>query len=99
MAIVTYTISTISDTDGTQCTWQYDYDDATLRISAFRCINGTIKLGVGALIRQTDRLLYSQSFPPDTSFISIPTTPAARLQLIQLRPGRLDGVDVSFRLA
>jgi len=89
MATVTKTIARC----GENVSFQYDYDDATFFMTAFRCINNGDH-AVFAMARQVSNgREYSSTFPIGTTEITIGTNAAQRLELTLDPFGRLDGVE------
>jgi len=75
----------------------YDYDDATLYLTAARCINGG-PLPVTIQVTQVgNRRTYSRTCPAgQTTSQNIGTNAAQRLELTVTPNGRLDGIDWSI---
>jgi hypothetical protein len=70
-----------------------DYDDVTLYITAFRCINGSTQNAYGRATRLSNGKTYERVFPPGTITVVIPTNAANRLALFLNPNGKLDGVE------
>jgi hypothetical protein len=79
------------------CRFEIDYDDATLYLTALRCVNMTAFPAYGTATQVLSGRTRTATFPANqTTTISIPTGGAQRLQLQLDGRGRLDGVDYSF---
>ena len=75
---------------------EYDYDDATFRVTAGRAVNTTSQPGRVQLIRHSDGRVYTVDCPAnDTIEQSVPTTGGNRIQLTVEPSGKLDGCDVN----
>lgn len=100
MATVTRNIGLLVDGED-QAIAQVDYDDALLRLTAFRMINNTAIPVVGTVIRDSNGRIYSTTFPARrTTFISIPTNGAQdRIDVVINSNGRINGVNYSFYFA
>lgn len=81
------------------CVFQYDYDDGTLRVLAFRCINDTGLPAYGWVARANNfNVNYSATFPANTTTeYPVGQGAANRLQLTLLPNGKLDGVEKEMR--
>jgi len=100
MATVTKVISQFTDpTDGSQCVFEYDYDDALLRVQTFRCINNCPQQAYGWVARSSNQNVnYEATFQANSTFeVAVSQGAANRLQLTVTPSGKLDGLEVSFR--
>jgi len=73
--------------------FSYDYDDTTLRVTMFRCVNNSSLRAWGRAELADGTRSQEAFFGPGTTTIPVPTGAAQRLQLV-LRPPKnsLDGV-------
>jgi hypothetical protein len=83
--------------------FQYDYDDVTNYVTAFRCINNSAQDAWGEVVvddaspRNRDRK-YSRTFASNqTTTISVPTNQAARIELVVGPKGNLIGCYLNLR--
>lgn len=99
MATQTKPSAEFTDTDGTTCMFEYDYDDVSFLVIAVRCINNTTQSAYGWVARSTNyNVNYSSTFPPLTNTeFSVSQGAANRLQLTVTPSGKLDGIEVSYR--
>lgn len=83
--------------EGGACVWQYDWDDVTLKLKAFRCTNDTASSTRGTLTSQSTGDSQSKVVAPGEHWeMSIPTLVANRFDLRVDSHGRLDGLDHNF---
>lgn len=90
--------------------WEYDWDDVTLKLKAFRCFNTTDKNAKGTLTSQSTGDTVSRivgpvqpTEPADLAIwstapfsVTIPTSVANRFNLAVDARGRLLGIDHNF---
>lgn len=72
-----------------------EYDDSTKRATGVVCTNNSASAVRVEVWRQSDRLLYSQRFPPGDSRINIPTNVGNRIQLTEVAAGKFQGFDLA----
>ena len=78
--------------------FEYDYDDATLRLTALRCVNNTSQAAYGKATQTSNGRTHERTFGADqTTAVAIPTGAAQRLQLVLGSNGKLDGVSIETR--
>jgi len=95
MATVTHRIGAFNNE---QVVYQYDYNDGTLFVTAFRCINGSDLPAWGSATDLARNRTYEQTFPANaTTEQSIPTGAAQRLDLVISPSGRFDNLSVAMR--
>jgi hypothetical protein len=98
MATQTRQIAQFSDNTGKPvCTIQIEYDDSTSRISGVRCLNNSSSDCFAGVIRDSDKLLYGQTFPPGETYIPVPTAGQNRIDFIDLGRGHWRNVSFTFR--
>lgn len=96
MAIITRQIGQYEN--GT-CTWSYDYDNGTLRLLRFRCVNDSPYATEGTVISQSTGDRYTQVVQPGTTYNQpIPPGIANRFDIGVDARGRLTGIDHAFRM-
>ncbi len=93
MATVTMRVGGFEDE---QVVFTIDYDDVTLNCLLLRCVNLTALPAIGTAARAGGGPSYSQSFPPGTTTLAIPTGAAQRIRLALFRAGKLSGLDGWF---
>lgn len=93
MATVTKTIATCGD----NVEFQYDYDNVTFFMTAFRCINNSGGDVFGQVTKLSNGRTRGTTFPTGTTNITIGTSAAQRLALITRPDGRLDGMEFQVR--
>lgn len=96
MATRTRVLANFTDpTDGSVCTFEYDYDDVTLRMLTFRCINNCPFPAHGWAARASNlNVNYQGTFPAhQTTTFSVGQGAANRLKMTLTSNGRLDGVE------
>lgn len=87
---------------GGQVSWQYDWDDVTLKILQFRCTNTTTQNTRGTLTSQSTGQTVSQLVGPNNPASpspwsqNVPSAVADRFALRVDSRGRLDGLDHNF---
>lgn len=98
MATQTRTLGSLFDGAGNAAVLSYDYDDATLRVSRIRCVNGLSVPVFASLTRLSDGRMYGPATCAAETTITpaIPAGAANRLPLTLLAKGTLDGADVQF---
>jgi hypothetical protein len=81
----------------TGITFQVDYDDVNLRLTAIRCINTTAHACRGQVTATANGRTYNRTFAANqTTELAIPTNAPARLSITVDARGRIDGVDYSL---
>lgn len=93
MATVTKTIGSC----GEDVKFEYDYDNVTFFMTAFRCVNNSGAGVFGQVTKTSNARTRSATFPPGTTNVTISTTAAQRLALVTRPDGRLDGMEFQFR--
>ena len=82
--------------DGGNVRVEIDYD-ASRRITALRCVNGSGLALYAEAVQVSNRRKYASTFLPNsTTEIPVPTGTAQRLQLVLNAQGRLDGVEYAI---
>lgn len=98
MATQTKVLASGSDADGGVATLEVDYDDATLRLIAVRCVNQTAGTVYAALVQTSNGRLVDHVFPVGTTTITIPNNAAQKVLFSSVVRNRLDGVELTFKV-
>lgn len=99
MAIRTRNVASFGDPAAStgQCTWEYDYDDAALRLTALRCTNASTYPSRGTVTVEKNGRTFTRLVAAGGSLnVSIPTGPQVRLEITVDQFGRVNGLDHRF---
>lgn len=93
MAIIQYRLGSF---ENEQAVVYMEYDDISMRVSAIVCVNNLPNPVYAALIRNSDRRIYTQNFPPGTTTLSIPTQGQGRVEIVNLGRGHWGNISIQM---